>query len=1811
MNVSASAANQTGGTAVVAGGAVAVASTTRIDARGPAGGGTVKIGGGARGADASVRNALNTTIATGAVIDASATNSGNGGTVAVWSDGNTVFNGAIRARGGPNGGNGGWVETSGHRLSIGPTAAVDALAPNGKVGDWVLDPNSIIVRTGGACGGAITDAACLAALADARDTESNLVVDPSVINNAAANVTMQAVDFVSFQSPVDMVNNGVALNVRAGGAVTVDASLTTNNGDFTVRGFGGAASFAGSFSSTAPINTGTGFVTINAGPITIGSSITSSKPQSQYGIFLHSTGAITETASGSLNVASLRAITQSEGEAPIILDNPANSVSGFVTLSTLNSDGAARAPGAITFFNSTGYTITAVSGFGIGDLETGIATAGTATLQASGPIRQFTGSNGAINAQNLVVRTQSNTGADILLGTANNTVPGNVTLTALDAAGTALAPGAIDFFSTTGFTIASLGGLQTGVATTDDAALVSQGAVAEAAGAAITADSLSVTLVGGATLTGANNVATLFASNGNSGLFSFTNDGPLAVSFASSAGDLALTTTGGIGSTLTLDGNVTGDAVRLISAGPISQTAGVITATTLTGSAGGAAELAQSNRITTLDGFSTTTGGANGDFTLRNGLDLLVSSPVSTGSGTLTLDTGSAGLTLAAPFSTLPGGALRSTGTINLTADSMALNAQIGGDPLLGIFGAAQVNIAPFSPDQPINLGTGATTGLALDSSELSNIRAAAVSIGSSSAGPLTFGAFTVANLGVPTSLTFTTGSTATFNGPIVWDAQTAGTINAAGDIRINSPITATNSGSVLTLNAEGTISQSALGTITIATLTGTSTGGTTLTADNSVDTLGSFINNGDGSFQFRNNKSLTVLGPISGGSGVSSTGELATSVLIETTGAASTLTIAGPIQGNDSDAFDKAYSVRLHATGPITETSTGSISAGSLLARTQNDVGAAITLDNPANAIPGSVTLSTLNANGTDRAPGAITFFDSTGFVIGGVVAGGIGGIERGITTAGTATLEAGGNIENIELGRLTRAGRINAQNLVVRTKNDQGGYIRLIHIDNQVPGNVTLTALNAAGTALAPGEIEFFNTSGFTIASLGGLHTGVATTDAVTLTSQGAITEAADAAITASSLSVTSVGGATLTGANKVATLSASNGNSGLFSFTNEDPLAVSFASSAGDLTLTTTGGTGSTLTLDGDVTGNLVTLTSAGPISQTAGVITAATLTGSAAGAADLAQSNRITTLDGFSTTTGGANGNFTLRNGLDLLVGSSVSTGSGTLTLDTGSSGLTLGGALRSTGTINLTADSMALNAQVGGSTVVVQRADQVNIFPSSPNQPISLGGTGTATGLALNASELSRIRAREVSVGNSSAGPLTFDAFTVPNLGVPALLTFTTGSTATFNGPIVWDAPTTGTINAAGNIRINSPIIASDPASVLALNAGGTISQSAAGTITIATLTGTSVGGTTLTAANGIDTLGTFTNTLSGSLTIVNNRSLTTTGTLSSPENVTLTTTTGGLTVDSDIAATSGDVTLTAAGPLSLTGPINVSAGNDILLTSGAGEESSGGVTLSGLIAMKAGEPEIVIAADGSFQQSGTLDVVAADYVLIDTTGRTAQRRLEDLMQAIAAAGVQNDPDPVVITNSLFDPVGATANAITFNGTLNAEDSVVLLIANQGPITGGSSDNLTINVGELGISGRGSQAQLFGSIGGNEGEAAAAAARINPLTDPDYLFNSCIIGSAVCGPLPPPPPPPPPPEVINPQLVIEAGILAAAASDTAEALLRPQPASEVDILVTRPGGEDDPDTPLVNIFDEERLCELLLRTNPELAREVCR
>ncbi|MBA4707113.1 YDG domain-containing protein, partial [Aquitalea aquatica] len=151
LDVTGKQAGETGGTVKVLGGQVSLGAGSTIDASGDAGGGTVLVGGNFHGAG-SEQNAQSTTIAAGTTINADAINSGDGGKVAVWSDGRTQFNGSITARGGANAGNGGQVETSGQTLLIDSTAGVNTAAPKGSAGNWLLDPDDITIGNRSAWG---------------------------------------------------------------------------------------------------------------------------------------------------------------------------------------------------------------------------------------------------------------------------------------------------------------------------------------------------------------------------------------------------------------------------------------------------------------------------------------------------------------------------------------------------------------------------------------------------------------------------------------------------------------------------------------------------------------------------------------------------------------------------------------------------------------------------------------------------------------------------------------------------------------------------------------------------------------------------------------------------------------------------------------------------------------------------------------------------------------------------------------------------------------------------------------------------------------------------------------------------------------------------------------------------------------------------------------------------------------------------------------------------------------------------------------------------------------------------------------------------------------------------------------------------------------------------------------------------------------------------------------------------------------------------------------------------------------------------
>ncbi len=137
------AAGTSGGKIHITGNRVLVNAPATIDASGSIGGGEILLGGNQQGIG-PLQHALETRIASGASLAADAIESGNGGTIIVWSDNYTDVGGSLSAQGGAVSGNGGFIETSSHNLLSVHGTKINLLAKNGAAGyGYSIPPTSL------------------------------------------------------------------------------------------------------------------------------------------------------------------------------------------------------------------------------------------------------------------------------------------------------------------------------------------------------------------------------------------------------------------------------------------------------------------------------------------------------------------------------------------------------------------------------------------------------------------------------------------------------------------------------------------------------------------------------------------------------------------------------------------------------------------------------------------------------------------------------------------------------------------------------------------------------------------------------------------------------------------------------------------------------------------------------------------------------------------------------------------------------------------------------------------------------------------------------------------------------------------------------------------------------------------------------------------------------------------------------------------------------------------------------------------------------------------------------------------------------------------------------------------------------------------------------------------------------------------------------------------------------------------------------------------------------------------------------------
>ncbi len=1689
--------------------APAVSLEGRIDVSAPRGGGVVRLGGGARGQDATIADADMLTFAPGATIIADATSKGDGGSVTLWSSIATDFRGAITARGGPGGGAGGNAEVSGGRLNFAGT--VDLRGPLGETGTLLLDPGAVeIVHTAtttgdlstgsytGASGPPPTDTQFTVDQIDAQLATSNVQIIAGTISfldagayafDYASAASAKNGNLVAFTADTSFVFGAATTKISAGSGIGLTFQATGDQ--FTLPAtLTIATTAAGDIPATSAGN-----VTISGVGTTLLAGIDlegTVDAGSSGAVTLSATGgAITQGVNGSVAAGTLSA--QAAGGAVTL-----NSSNAVGTLALLDGEGASFTNGPdLTVTSATGRSgaLTITSGGALTLSSGALGAASNVSLQGTGvevmgaltlpSATLVTGTTGSVTFDGAVdgafrLTTSTPTGSTVFRGAVGATTP----LASLRA-------GAV----TAGGPITTSGLLQTGALTlTASTALTSTGdnvsiagasAGSGASGSNLVVSATSGTFASSAALTGlsglgvraqdasfasGNDVGTLAANlTVPAGAFSFSNGtnrltvgavgGATGLTVGNAKGisltagaitvDAAVTTAGGpialSGASLALGADVNaktsaataGDVMLSASNGDITQTAGAITAGTLS-----AADTANSGAVT-LNGANAvgtlTASQAGGGFAFTDASAL-------TTTGTIQ----GATLALTAPSLTLGTSALKGATSVSLAATTGTVDQAAGGVITTGALKASGFTGVSL-------LGTGnaittiarlAVTRAAADAAQtpagdaitLVNGRSLSlVGAVDTNAGDITITAPGLTVRGGDVNAGSYTASMSTYGGHVTLATTSNGAID------IERPVAA--GVSILLDSGSGAITENATPMNTQGVLTAPSLslrgGAVTLGGANMVGTLASAST---GALSLTNAQPLTVQTDslsLGGALSVTTAGDLTFSsvamtpakltssydVALVANGGALTTT-GETLSGTDTTYSIKAASFNTAALSPTfngsgqnftVEQTAGALDLSAIGTTT---VGGTLSLTADAGAVT-ATPANTLNvgafkATGTSVSAGNVTASASGGIAL--TSTSGAVTVNGPLTAdAGDATLIARGG--GVAVNGLLTVSASDHMAVLSATGGDitQTAAISAPKLDAMSNGALTLT--NAANVVTTLTRLAGGTSATFTDAAPGGLTVLAASAgtgalnlrnsgQAGALTLAGPLSAATQIALTSDTGAVgeqtgASASAATLTvRANSGVTLSAGsyafgsadllNMGAGAVSFTNggmRDLNLVQAVTGGGNVTVAS----GGALHLMGAVkTGaggsNTATLIAGGLLDQTGvGTITADRLSAQAGGGVDLSPAPNVVgalTLlkDTTPADTHGVKFNDTLSSPLAVV---NVDGASGDVVLaNTG--GLALNVALTAAGhEATLTASNGAITG-VGAITA----------------GGLKLSATSVAlTGANNNVARIDSLTASAGATFRDAAAGLTVAA---TNSGSGALDIGNTGGGITLTGA--------------------SPAIVSGGAATL--TAGGAIGQDAGAVLRAPSLSvaGASV---TLTEANTAPVLTLLNASGGGSFT-----------------------TTGGLQVLS--AQTGGSaLTLTAGAGLSISGGTGISGGLVTLKASGAvSQDAAGKVSAATLTGSAGSDFDLSLAANSVAR----LQAVSVGGVLA----------LQDT-QALTLAGAVGGA-----TAKLLDPsatITQEAGSTLTAGTLTTTTAGGLMLTGANSI--GTAQSL-VNTGGVGI-----------------------------------------------------------------------------------------------------------------------------------------
>ncbi|MCC6661572.1 MAG: filamentous hemagglutinin N-terminal domain-containing protein [Phycisphaerales bacterium] len=1724
-----------GGRIEVTGEKVGVFGAT-VRADGPAGGGTVLIGGQYRGG-AGVRAADATYVSPGSTLSADATRDGDGGRVIVWSDTSTRTYGDISARGSGSG-SGGLVETSGKEF-LDVASAPDVRAENGDGGRWLIDPRNVeIVADGtGSNNGAINAVSPFTPTGDDATLEVDLIqtallgagvtveVNTGATGTQAGNITLSTTldfnglgtgDTLRLTAANDIILNGaisdsaaggddlslqlIANNDAAGGgSVTVSQGINLAGGTFSSSGvdFADAASNIVALSFTL---NHTGNVTLNNGSAvalnasTIGGNLTVTT----------SAGGITDN--GTVTVGGNLSATTSGANDDINLGTLA--VTGTVSANTTG------ATGDVTLVNATGLDLAAMS---VGGNLTATATTGdvndVGTVTVAGNLSATaSGTNDDINLGTLAVTGTVSANTSGATGDVTLTNAGGLNLSAMtvggDLAVTATTGGITDSGTVTvgGNLIATASGANADITLNELAVAGSvsgntNGATGDVTIVNATALNLGAMTVGGnlsaTATTGAITDSGSVAVGGNATLTTTQADDDIFADQLAVVGTIGLSTNGAAADATIV--NATGINFAATSIGrnlTATATTGNITdaATVTVGSAGTfTTALADADiNLGTADigGLvSLTTSGSGGDATVVNALNI-------------DFQTTSVGGSLVATAST---GNITDTGTVTVGGSSTFGTSTSGASILLDNLAAAGVIIANT---------LGATGHVTLSNTGAVNLGASSIG------GDLTVTAGAGGTGAITDSGTVTVGGNSSFTTTLadadifLSDLATAGTIAlstngtaadativnatginfAASGIGRNLSATAgtggITDGAAVTVGGNGTFTASAAGADitldatavggTIAANTSGAGGDVTITHATAIDLAASNIGGGLTVVAVTGN--ITDSGTVTVGGNADFTTSQANDDIV-----VNQLAVAGTVgvhtNGATADALvTNSATLNLAASQvgrTLTAASTGgnitdaaAVTAGTSASFTTSAANADITLD--------TTSAPTISAS-TTGATGNATITGAAGVNLG---ASSIGGALTVVATTGNitdaATVTVGGNADfttsqandDITVDNLAVAGTVGVHTNGPTANATVVNATALNLAASQVGGNLLATA--TLGNVTDAGTLTVTGTAGFTASQAGADITvnQLAVGGAISVSTSGAGADATIVDASTLSLGASTVGGAL--------TATATTGN-----LVDSAPVAVT-----GNATFTTSAA-------NADI--SLAQTTVGGSISlNTTGTTGLATLIHN--GSVDLAVSSV-----GGDLSVVVSNGNLT-DSGL-VTVG-----GAGNFTTTLADADINLG-TLAVTGTISLSTagtdgDAAIVNAtgvDLGTSSIGDDLSVTANTGNISDSGIADVDGdaafTALAGGITLDLVDVAGVLTLSSS-GNTTIANPTAVVLQTMNVGGNLSVTATTGG--------ITDA---GTVTVAGTSTLTA-LDASD-ITVDQFSGTGAFLLTTGGNATLVNAIGTTLGTCTIagnlaataTTGNLLDSgtvtfggTGTFTtaqagadinlDTLAGTGALAfatngagaNATAVNATGVVLATSNVggllSVTATTGNVT-DSGIVTTGQGASFTVAG-----------AGADIILDQlsvtgplGASNPNALGTTsLINAIATDLGASLVagdlsVTATTGGMTDSGLVDVDGtADFIVVQAGQDITLNQLAvtgQITPSVNGAGAD-----VTLVNATGVNIGAwnvPGNLAVTAATGNLADSGIATVGGNGSFTT-SASGATINLDLLGVAG---------------------------------------------------------------------------------------------------------------------------------------